>query len=251
VDLVLAAVTGEVVNPRPGRPVTPLSPALLVDAAGTPKVQVLGYRPEYHPGSKRWFVDVALDPGDSLWPFVRLAVARYQPDSLEDHTLSPVVIADWVQPLPERVATANRRTDDTVRITVTGPIGLTRLGHATVGNRGAVAGPDALLRESREVFATLQEAPADGESDLEWHDRTRMRLPLAGFVGARATWSEELSLPTAVPLATPRSFDPSEPGRWRVLVEEYEYFNADPADGPKEGTPDRAQRLVYADTFAL
>ncbi len=250
-DMVLAQATGEVVDPRPGRPVTPSVAAKLVDANGRPEVRVLGYRPEYHPGRKQWFVDVALDPGDSLWPFVRLAVARYQPDSLEDHTLSPVVLADWVQPLPERVTTANRRTADTVRITVTGPIGLTRRDRTHATTPGDVNAADGLLRQSREVFATLQEAPDDGESDLEWHDRVRMRLPLVGFTGSRATWSEELELPSSVALATPRSFVASAADQWRVLVEEYEYFDADPAKGPKEGRPDAARRLVYADTFTL
>jgi hypothetical protein len=54
-----------------------------------------------------------------------------------------------------------------------------------------------------------------------------------------------------VPLATPRSFVASAGDRWRVLVEEYEHFDADPAEGPKNGWPDVARRLVYADTFTL
>ncbi|MCK0113416.1 hypothetical protein MWU75_14800 [Ornithinimicrobium sp. F0845] len=250
-ELLLGVAAGGVVEPRPGRPVTLPVPTRLVDAKGNPTVTVLGYQPEYHPGRKQWFVDVALDPGDSLWPFVRLVVARYQPDSLPECDLSPVVLTDWVQPLPERTATANRRTEQTVRMTVTGPIGMARLPRPRmVGGAPAGEGPvpqaDAVLRIAREVFATVQQAPPDGRGDLDWTSFDRVRLPLAGMTGARATWSAELDLPESVDLATPGSSE-----RFRVLVEEYEYFDADPEEGKKEGAPSTAQRLVYADHFPL
>jgi len=250
-ELLLGVAAGGVVEPRPGRPVTLPVPTKLVDAKGNPTVTVLGYQPEFHPGRKQWFVDVAMDPGDSLWPFVRLVVARYQPDSLPERDLSPVVLTDWVQPLPERTATANRRTEETVRMTVTGPIGLARLHRppsveTPPAGEGPVPQADAVLRAAREVFATVQQAPPEGGGDLDWTSFERVRLPLAGMTGARATWSTELDLPEPVDLATPGSSE-----RFRVLVEEYEYFDADPEEGPKEGAPSTAQRLVYADHFLL
>ncbi|MCE0485268.1 hypothetical protein [Ornithinimicrobium sediminis] len=250
-DLVLTMVAGEVVDPRPGRPVTPFVSSALVDAKDTPTVSVLGYRPEFHPGRRQWFVDVAMDPGDSVWPFVRLALARYQPHSLPGHDLSPVVMADWVQPLPERTATASRRTDETVRLTVTGPVGLSRLpdprwGMTSVTSEAALDGADALLRASREVFATVQEAPAAGGSDLEWVDHERVRLPLVGFAGLRVTWSAELTLPEPVAVATPGSST-----RLRVLLEEHEHFDADPDEGPNRPGKGQAHRLVYADHVPL
>ncbi|USQ80189.1 hypothetical protein NF556_00560 [Ornithinimicrobium faecis] len=257
-DLFVQFAVGEVFEPAPGRPVTVPVQSTLVDAGRAP-VMVLGYQPEFHPGRKQWFVDIAMDPGDSLWPFVRLALARYQPDSLPGHDLSPVALADWVQPLPERIATANRRTEETVRMTVTGPIGITRLPRrgATVGTgvpgTGTVAegsGPleaaDGILRASRELFVTIQEAPGAGGGDLEWTDHARERLLLVGLDGLRATWSVEVPLPEPVPMATPGSSK-----QFRVLVEEIEYFDADPDEGPKEGVPATAQRVVYADHFPL
>jgi hypothetical protein len=247
-DLVLTTVAGEVVDQRPGRPVTPVVATSLVDAAGSPPVQVLGYRPEFHPGRKEWYVDVAMDPGASLWPFVRLALARYQPDSIDGADLSPVVLADWVQPLPERVATINRRTDATVRVTVTGPMGATRLRKREPDGQtnDALDAADAVLRASRELFATVQEAPGHAGGDLDWVDHARGRLPLVGYEGFTATWSAELDLPEPLPVATPGSST-----RLRVLVEEVEYFDADPEAGPKEGKPSTTQRVVYADHLAL
>ena len=45
-------------------------------------VNAYAYRPEFHPDRKRWFVDAVLDHQGATWPFLRLAVARYQPNSL-------------------------------------------------------------------------------------------------------------------------------------------------------------------------
>ncbi|MCA1783990.1 MAG: hypothetical protein LC679_18025, partial [Intrasporangiaceae bacterium] len=71
-------------------------------------------------------------------------------------------------------------------------------------------------------------------------------LPLAGTDGTRVTWSAELDLPEPLPVATPGTS-----AQWRVLVEEYEYFDADPTEGPKTGHPGTEQRLVYADHVRL
>ena len=61
----------------------------LVDREGQPNVWVLAYQPEFSPERGLWFVDVAFDPGTAFWPFVKLAVARYQPDSLTLLHLGP------------------------------------------------------------------------------------------------------------------------------------------------------------------
>lgn len=244
-DLLSSFADGEMLDPRPGRPVTRRMGAKLMDLKDHPDVTVLGYQPEYHPGRTQWFVDVAMDPGNSLWPFVQLTVARYQPDSLPEHDLSPVVLADWVRPLPERIARVDRPDENSARVTVTGPVGYTRLLADGEPGEGLLTGVDALRRPSREIFATVQELPQHG-GDLDWKDRERVRLPLAGWGGGRITWSAESRLPEPVAVATPGS-----PGRFRVLVEEFEYFNADPDVGPKEDAPGTARRLVCADDFPL
>ena len=62
---------------EPGNPVAVAGSVALRDVRGQPAVRVLGYRPEYDEVSDRWFVDIALQETPALWPFVRLAVARY------------------------------------------------------------------------------------------------------------------------------------------------------------------------------
>lgn len=64
-----------------------------VPLAGTPvdatfdralfgEVQVLLYQPQLDPQSGRWYIDIGIDPGLVHAPFVRLALARYQPEAL-------------------------------------------------------------------------------------------------------------------------------------------------------------------------
>lgn len=55
-----------------------------------------------------WYCDIELDHGDSYWPFIRLALARYQPTSTEGAYLSEIVLADFMQLTVDRWATVRR-----------------------------------------------------------------------------------------------------------------------------------------------
>jgi hypothetical protein len=68
-------------------------------------VVVVPYEPWFH--EDRWLVDIVL-PGMSNWPFVQLAVARYQSDSLAELELSSVVKTEMVQLMPERTLSVRR-----------------------------------------------------------------------------------------------------------------------------------------------
>jgi hypothetical protein len=70
----------------------------------------------------RWFADIAL-PGlaeEEYCPFVQLAVARYQPNSIEGHELSQVVQTEMVQLLPERTLTVNSSHSGFVEVRLEG-----------------------------------------------------------------------------------------------------------------------------------
>src|SRR5262249_26907579 len=53
---------------------------------------------------KLWFCDIEIDPGNTYYPFVRLALARYQAHSVPNAHLSRVVMTDFIQLLPDRTA---------------------------------------------------------------------------------------------------------------------------------------------------
>jgi hypothetical protein len=226
---------------EPGRPVAPPTLRPLVDRKGQPNVFVLAYQPEYSPERQLWFVDVALDPGTAFWPFVKLAVARYQPDSLPGLHLGPIAICDYAQLAPERTATLSRTDETHVRIAVTGPVG-----HPRDQIRSAVVLPADFLTHvarTRRMRARLERFDASVGTDLGWEVVGQWDLPILGVAGTVFSWAGELPLPQ--PLA-PRT--PGTGAEWRVTVEEWELLPADFAFG---GTGGWQPRIVYADHLPI
>ena len=202
------------------------------------------FRPEFHRERKRWFVDVIFDSANAIWPFLRLSVARYQPNSIPNMAFSEVVATDFVQLPPERIGTLSRPDSGEVRVTVTGVTALT--------NAAGLEGPPdraklrELLPKSRRVLATLQARNAQSGSDIDWVDVVSVPCELAGVDADtfEATWTAALPLDPELQLLTPGTSDDL-----RVQVEEYEVLAADPAPG--EQNPTTTERLVYADHFWL
>ena len=68
------------------------------------KVSVAGHEVYFDTDRMLWYSDIEIDNGDSYYPFVRLALARYQPHSLAGAHLSRIVVADFMQLAPDRTA---------------------------------------------------------------------------------------------------------------------------------------------------
>ncbi|OBF32986.1 hypothetical protein A5724_20370 [Mycobacterium sp. ACS1612] len=205
------------------------------------------FKPEFHKGRKRWFVDVVLDSATAVWSFLRLSLARYQPNSIAGKEFSEVVATDFVQLPPERIATLSRPEADEVRITLTGVTAVT----AEPGAEKPVAPTDSTslrvgLAKSRRVSATLQARAAGAKSDLDWTDVRSVSCELAGVdaTAFKASWTGALKLEPAEQLLTPGTSDDL-----RVLVEEFEVLAADPKPG--ERGLSTSERLVYADHVGL
>jgi hypothetical protein len=85
-------------------------------------VSVAAHEVQADTARQLWFCDLELAPGRAHWPFVRLALARYQPNALPGAELSHVVLADFAQLAPDRTASVTYgATARTVRVGVTGP----------------------------------------------------------------------------------------------------------------------------------
>lgn len=234
---------------EPARPIGAAATETLTDLPGQPAVTLLGYRPEFSAERGQWFVDIALDPGSAFWPFVRLTVARWQPDSLPGHTLSPLVKCDFVQVLPQRTALLSRPDAGTVRVVVTGPVGVPGFAHS------ADRGPDFVgdVQRSRVMQARLERRDPAVPTDLGWQTVTGAVLPVFGVEQTMVSWGGELPLATAL---APRR--PGENTDWRVVVEEWEILPADPAvttptaaAAGAAAAPRFGARVVYADEFPL
>ncbi|WP_439592008.1 hypothetical protein [Microbacterium sp.] len=233
---------------RPGEPVARGVDLVLptgVDTERTYRASVLGYRPQYSEERRKWFVDVALNPGAIVWPFIRLAVARYQPGSIANAELSAPVLCDFVQVPPERAATVSRLDEHGVRVVVTGPVT-----HRPLAPRDSDV---ASIGQNRALVANLQEADPEIGGDLGWITRDSVQLDLLAYDASAhtAAWGGSLSWTESIPLRRPGPGASS----WRVTVEEWERFPGDPVIGRFIGAagrlPQWEQRLVFADEVYL
>ncbi len=93
------------------------------------RATVAAYPVQFDKEKQMWYCDLAVNPGNMYFPFIRLVLARYQPDSVrkgdDDVCLSPVVLADMMQLMPDRNTTITFKNDDSnskFTITITGVI---------------------------------------------------------------------------------------------------------------------------------
>jgi hypothetical protein len=214
-----------------------------------PMVTVLGYAPQFNEERGLWFVDVAIDPGPQFWPFLRLAVCRYQPESISECHLSRPVQCDFVQLPPERTAAVSRTDDSHVRVLVSGPIGW-RMSLAGVGETLGDSDP---REHNRRIVARLQRRDPKIGSDLGWETIAVQKLRLRGLSpdGFNATWVAELDALQRIKLAKPGT----STSDWRVSIEEWELIEADDLAvtiaGHDHPLPHSERRLIYADNIAL
>ncbi len=176
---------------------------------------VAGHTVAFDTVRQLWYCDIQMDPGDAYFPFVRLALARYQPASVADAHLSRVVLADFIQLMPDRSASL---TFD--------PIETTKINVAITGR--TYAGPG----EAR-VLAILQTQPVGG-GDAAWMPIEATKLTPSKLGGAATLWSAEITLP-----------DPRGTRPFRLVIEEFETFATQFDGGPKQN------RLVYADVLNI
>lgn len=84
-------------------------------------VEIAPHDVSYDDARQLWFADIEIDAGSSYWPFVRLALARYQPCSIGGAHLSEVVLADFMQLAADRSLVVQPEREGRVRyVTVFG-----------------------------------------------------------------------------------------------------------------------------------
>ena len=203
------------------------------------KMRVFGVAHDVHFDAARrlWYCDIELDTGAAYMPFVKLALARYQPESVAETHLSSVVVADFVQTLPTRTAAARRvQSGAAVEVSVGGPMGNSAA--------AAVLQGDAQLTENN-VRATVFTATVERQSapGAAW-----MAAP--GVEPVTLVAESMTTLADVVLRATIRLPEPLRASgtRLRVAVAEVEVHSA---DAPQGAGAVPAGRLVYADTLEL
>ncbi len=203
---------------------------------GVYRVGVAGYKPEFDKDRGLWYCDIEIDFGASYFPFIRMALARYQPISVDNAHLSHVVLADYAQLAPDRTATViyDPKNPKKIDLAVTG---------LTYQSSQAAAGPSLM-----EV--TVETKPLGADGDLGWVPVPEATIGLGAQPGSTPTiWRGQIRLDR---------YKVPKLQELRLVIREYETFLAD-AHGPQQvgvamvalPTTQPARRLVYADVLKL
>jgi hypothetical protein len=170
-----------------------------------------------------WFCDIDVASGKAYTPFIRLALARYQPNSVVnsngDMRLSRIVLADFMQLAPDRSASVIR-VGQTIRASVTG----TGYFQSTAG-----AGPGTMR-------LTLQQRDATITNELGWDDVSSQTVNGSTAGDGTASWGAGATLPSAY-----------VPGKFRLVLEQFDTLLYDAGPGGPGPTP----RIVYTDIIVL
>jgi len=212
------------------------------------RVNVVGYAPEFNEERKLWFADIQFNPDrlSSYYPFVRLALARFQPYSIpgSDAYLSRVVMTDFIQLVPTRTLQVSytKKFEDKIKLSV-----------VLVGYSPKTEG------KPNPVSIEIEEHDENIPGELGWKSwkGVKGQIPVEHVKKYRwldgmfttdlsylAVWQTEQDLPQTYLL-----------GHYRLVIKEYERHTADGqikigAEGPYlEDIKDL--RLVYSDIVEL
>jgi hypothetical protein len=207
--------------------------SVTLDELAGQAVAVAGFPVEYDPRRGLWFSDIELDPGNSAFdpqklrlnggyfPFVRLALARFQPKSVAGAHVSRVVRADFAQLVPDRRATfVMSAAGAGAKVTVT----IEGLKHDT-----------ASIGITTQFDVTVEELVDPASGELGWEPaavNTDYDVNPDTPTGSQI-WQGKLTLKK--PFAT---------GKFRVAVREAERH-------PTPGKDNSELRLVYADNQGI
>jgi hypothetical protein len=187
----------------------PRAVSVVAGAAGEP--DLVGHAVSFDQASGRWYADIELTDRFGYRPFLRLVVARHQPDSIGGAAVSTPLTLDAVRLGLVRQTTAVRDAN-AVEVTVSGTDGL--------GNT---------------VQVSVQQADRTiADDDLRWRPVSDEAEPLAATADeGQTTWSGKIALPTTT--------DPL-----RLVIEELE-----PGRRDEGGAVIDVQTAVFVETVEL
>ncbi|TVQ10618.1 MAG: hypothetical protein EA364_12030 [Balneolaceae bacterium] len=215
---------------------------------------VAGHEVHFDEERKLWYSDIVVDLGQSYYPFIRMALARYQPESIAGAHLSRIVLADFIQPAPDRTAAVMRPVPSQIRVMVSGVFGMNKPS-VNIGQNPIGQGGQDPIRLTHRVVATLEQRN-QGSQDawLPAADKfTEVELDPVQQYDARMLWMTTFELGTPDPGDTILA-EPLAEKEYRVVVREYEML---PVDQVQHGMtvstvgPSIGKRIVYADVIEV
>jgi len=189
-------------------------------------VYVAGHVVEFDAPRDLYYCDVDIDAGSTYMPFVRLALCRYQPNSVEYAHLSRIVLADYAQLAPNRSASVAFAEGSLTQFHVS----LTGVSYSATATK---QGPG-------NARATVEERNFALDEDVGWTPVLSDVVMQSAVRRAGTTlWSADLTLP-----------QPWTDGRYRLVLEQYEELpTGDPSHFDPHGM--HRLRLVHQDILPL
>jgi hypothetical protein len=203
------------------------------------EVAVLAFEPEFDQERGLWRCDIEINPAPAYFPFVRLALARYQEHALEakenDCRISSVVQADFMQLTPDRWANLRYESDRMVNVTVTG---------FSYQSRRAETDGDP-VRGTGVMRVAVEERCKNRDGSLRWQ-RLETNEPNGHIEPSSVSSSQDGETIWNFRIALPHS---RKTRRYRVVILESEEIAKDV--GIDHLAYDSGFRIVYADILGV
>lgn len=187
------------------------------------KVKVAGHNVGYDSIRKLWYCDIEVNTrSGSYYPFMRMALARYQPDSVNSTELSKIALADYVQIAPDRsiIVTYDPYNPGTINVAFAGST------HTP---------PSATIDTSSYVEVSIESKRQDIDGDLGWEPASGAHVnPHDVKASGDLLWKGQVNLPKV------------QGHKLRLVLKEYERLYT--GGGISQLTD---KRLVFAESIEL
>ena len=215
----------------PNSPAALHGTGLTIEERAGVTVNVAGHPVTYDPGRQLWYCDVRVDTGKAYTPMIRLALARYQQNSLGGVELSRIVLADVMSLEPGRTVVVSRKSATLLSSVTLSGYSYTKAA-ARSGSGPGVAQLQVEARDSRVSDPTLGWAPVG--KPVTMHAKTH--------ANGVTSW-------TATDVHVPKR------GKHRLFIEQFEVVPTEHRDkvlylSLSGGNPS-ALRLLYQDMIPL
>jgi hypothetical protein len=212
-------------------------------AEGVGTVNVATYKPSFNAARGLWYFDIGISPDQAYFPFLRLALVRYQPQSIGSLHASSVVCTEFVQLSANRTASVVSLGNDKYSVTLSGP---------TASNLKVAATTAEQAASGHYVTAEFQEALTASPDPIDWSVLgSRVTLAPTSFGPGGVTYQATMTFPVGSAVTGSKR---------RILLREHEVYVADAQTGVRdniglvqigEAATSYKLRLVYADAIAI
>lgn len=210
--------------------------------------KVAAYPVHFDQERQLWFCDLAINPKQMYFPFVRLYLARYQPHSVREENsdvcLSPVIIAKMTQLIPDRQSTLRFKKDDqNSKFTITIEGTIYNPGNVPYGNYNFINISFLDTELAQPIYGVI----LDGENEKNLEDEgVSLRITRRDMIsGTRFQIEREFRLNRRYKTAP-----------FSVVIEEYERGPNQIPDLPPEykdrlEQSEQTDRLIFADVIKI